>query len=618
MLSPLMESPSTSTPLMNRNKSTSQNTGSIRSLNLEMTRSDSHNNYKNNNNNNNNKKKGEEHRIPMMQNYLSTSMQSSSSSQLPPPPPLVYRTKIRPTSTSSHIGTGTGTGMPPLLPPPPSPRRRQSKPPSPSEPSSSASSLPPPEQEQEQRRPLNPIQTKKKKRRPIRKLVKLLRRSSSSRHYNNHNPSSSTTSLLSLGTTIDLNSIGTMEFDSQSEGGLGLEWEEGDLDYSYLEYENYQRSSHDVVLRTKPVEDGGVNVDREDAAVPVVVDDGGGADAATTTAATTATTTPIAAATTPAVTTTPSNEVEESKTNRVVSNVVNSKEHETTAPTQSSTVDTDTQPLEQEETLKNIDSSLQPAQDTKTTTSIAPHENKPTSERITTTTEIQSSPKSEIEQSIKDGKYHYRQGLYNQALQIQRSALASLEQDNDDDNDTSAETAYHCALLKHDLAKTQWRLAKRDQVDNLQPLTEVVQNTKVQVWISSVRYLHGELIQIQSTTVSLLQQGADFDKEDLGHLCHHLYILHTLGSLCDKHLHQYDHAIQYYQQALDLECKVLERMEEKRQRRHVVEHGGVDLKELKQWSMRVRTTRKKLGAIHYITGRFDLALASSFSSNVST
>jgi tetratricopeptide (TPR) repeat protein len=398
-----------------------------------------------------------------------------------------------------------------------------------------------------------------------------------------------------MGTTIDLNgSIGTIELDSQSVG-----WEEGDLDYSYLEYEHYQTTSQDVTPSSDDVGNSSGNTGGGDSGV--ATDD----------------------ASIP-------NHVQDSRNDMVVPEV-NSKEkdeHTFTTTTALATVKPETtEPLEQNESYSNRN--LQPSQDT-TTIHTTTHGETQGVRPISESTNIDHSQhlKAQMEQSIKEGKDHYRQGLYQQALQIQRSALASIEECGHDTSMNmtqqlqqehttlveTAETAYHRAILKHDLTKTKWRIAKQNHED-LQHLTEQVHNSKVQVWVSSVRYLHGELIQKQSTTMSLLQKKI-LDKDALGHVCHHLYILHSLGSLCHKHLHQYDHAIQYYQQALDLESKVFARLEEKRQAE--TSGNGLDLKELKQWSMRVRTTRKKLGAIHYITGRFDLALASSFASNVSS
>lgn len=405
-----------------------------------------------------------------------------------------------------------------------------------------------------------------------------------------------------MGTTIDLNgSIGTIELDSQSVG-----WEEGDLDYSYLEYEHYQTTSQDVTPSSDDVGNTGGDTVGGDSGVATDDD----------------------------IT---SNHVQDSKNDMVVPEVEPKEkdEHTFTTTTSLTTVEPETTgSLEQKEL--SSDSNLQPSQDSATTTvtttlpSTTHGETQGVQPISSESTIINHSQhlKAQMEQLIKEGKDHYRQGLYQQALQIQRSALASIEEHGDDTSMNmtqqlqqehttlveSAETAYHRAILKHDLAKTKWRIAKQKHED-LQHLTDQVHNSKVQVWVTSVRYLHGELIQKQSTTMSLLQKQ-NLDKDGLGHVCHHLYILHSLGSLCHKHLHQYDHAIQYYQQALDLESKVFARLEEKRQAD--ASGNGLDLKELKQWSMRVRTTRKKLGAIHYITGRFDLALTSSFASNVSS
>jgi len=106
--------------------------------------------------------------------------------------------------------------------------------------------------------------------------------------------------------------------------------------------------------------------------------------------------------------------------------------------------------------------------------------------------------------------------------------------------------------------------------------------------------------------------------------CHILYILHTLGRLYDENLSQYREALKYYKCALKVESDALSYLQELNQRRQQQQEdqllqspsqGSVlqrRNKEIRQWKLRVRNTKQKIGSIYYLNGRFDLALTSSF------
>jgi hypothetical protein len=115
------------------------------------------------------------------------------------------------------------------------------------------------------------------------------------------------------------------------------------------------------------------------------------------------------------------------------------------------------------------------------------------------------------------------------------------------------------------------------------------------------------------------------DRSDTNQIYNKLYILHNLGSLCEKDLHRYDEALVFYRHALDIEERVL-----RVYRDHIpdgVEVGGIEQNHnddddiatevdfhVNDFVQRIRCTKRQIGRIqHTGLGRFDLALLSSVS-----
>eukprot|EP00551_Chaetoceros_affinis_P013153 CAMPEP_0203687022 /NCGR_PEP_ID=MMETSP0090-20130426/49366_1 /ASSEMBLY_ACC=CAM_ASM_001088 /TAXON_ID=426623 /ORGANISM="Chaetoceros affinis, Strain CCMP159" /LENGTH=877 /DNA_ID=CAMNT_0050556271 /DNA_START=266 /DNA_END=2899 /DNA_ORIENTATION=+ len=135
-----------------------------------------------------------------------------------------------------------------------------------------------------------------------------------------------------------------------------------------------------------------------------------------------------------------------------------------------------------------------------------------------------------------------------------------------------------------------------------------------------------------------------------------IQILHALAKLCHKDLHKFHEALEYYNQALELECAILSYLtqngtnigtsnvatssctknnwsnccnnsnvmiyEQHQHQGNVPNNNVGDVhhltelyreEEIKEWKIKIRKTKKKIGAIHYLNGQFDMALFSSFS-----
>ena len=292
------------------------------------------------------------------------------------------------------------------------------------------------------------------------------------------------------------------------------------------------------------------------------------------------------------------------------------------------------------------------------------------------TTYDTSSTNTHLSSLLHEGKQLYDQGQYEKAYSVQVEALAVIsplrstfrttkrttvplpshnqDQDHDDeggDGDGNAKSQSFNpsferldAMIRFELANIQYAMARENiltlpdadpsiehdskcptdsQNHNtsapasviLSHLHDQVQNAKCRIAMVNHQYYIHELQAVEESS----------DSSDWNQIYNKLYILHNLGKLCDQDLHFYDDALKYYQHALSIEEAVLDAFKKSNAHRtngnDVVgksagwsssPRGDFDW-DVREFTQRVRGTRKKIGSIYYTSGRFDLALLSSFS-----
>lgn len=201
------------------------------------------------------------------------------------------------------------------------------------------------------------------------------------------------------------------------------------------------------------------------------------------------------------------------------------------------------------------------------------------------------------------GKAYYSEGLYEKAWGSQIDALRCLSEPGNDRTDGSS-LARQEAMIRYELAKIKYDkfVETADHMDgldraHLSRLSTKVENCKCKVSMQNLSFYQGQLANIEKNAT---QKSTGIRENDAAEK---LYILHTLGKLYDKDLHRYEEALKYYNQALQIEEPILQ----------ILRETGEE-QEISEWTLRVRKTRRKIGSIHYTSGRFDLALFSSFSS----
>jgi len=208
------------------------------------------------------------------------------------------------------------------------------------------------------------------------------------------------------------------------------------------------------------------------------------------------------------------------------------------------------------------------------------------------------------------GKIYYSHKLYQDALSLQLQALDLIQSIMCDQQCIDARLLLQEATVEYELSKSKYALLKEcstlDENEGKCRKRNIAYN-KVQIGKfnllnKSVIYYQDELLHLDSVDIN---NFLDLDK-----VGYKLYILHSLGKIHSKKLAQYSHALNYYNKALDLEVEVLSVLEARNEnlstnRKH----------ELKKWNMTIQTTRKKIGSIHYLTGRLDLAVEQTFTPN---
>jgi len=201
---------------------------------------------------------------------------------------------------------------------------------------------------------------------------------------------------------------------------------------------------------------------------------------------------------------------------------------------------------------------------------------------------------------IKKARSYYHSELYEDALLLQLEALDLIQ---------STICGYECidlqlrmleAKVEYEILKVKYALLKESFTTDERKLAHnKAQNAKWNLLNKAVTYYQDELLHLN---------GRDkIDISNLDKVGYTLYLLHTLGNIHRKNLAQYSQALAYYNEALCLEIEVSTFLE--------ANHEGMRgdyAREIKSWNMNIRATKKKIGMIHYINGRFGLALKSSF------
>mmetsp|Transcript_11504 Transcript_11504/g.17265 ORF Transcript_11504/g.17265 Transcript_11504/m.17265 type:complete len:451 (-) Transcript_11504:149-1501(-) len=232
---------------------------------------------------------------------------------------------------------------------------------------------------------------------------------------------------------------------------------------------------------------------------------------------------------------------------------------------------------------------------------------------------------------FREGKEQFELGCYEKAWEIQIEALSYVSsfwfetqgQDQDQDQDQQDASlsffARQDAMIRYELAKITYH-ETREQSGTSSPayhihlskLHDKVQNARCKVALRNYQYYISQLRDVEESK----------DRSDLNQVYNKLYILHNLGTLCEKDLHRYKEALGYYNHALRIEETVWraysvaqnESKEEIENDCDADDGVGVSA-HVKDFAQRRRCTRRKIGRIqHTCLGRFDLALLSSISS----
>lgn len=226
------------------------------------------------------------------------------------------------------------------------------------------------------------------------------------------------------------------------------------------------------------------------------------------------------------------------------------------------------------------------------------------------------------------GIYDRARAAYSEALNIlhnaSTSAIASVSTPS---SSSSSSYTRQEAMIRYELAKIEFaHYMEQNGNDHhteesrqtLSRLSQHVEIMKCKVSLQNLEFYQGQLHSMDTRV-----EKEDF-RLDYHQVMERLNILHTLGKLCEKDLHRYEDALVYYQRALNIEEQMRNSWRKQMTNNaetsqgsgtHAMDDGrNVQTEvELKEWTVRVRHTRKKIGSIHYTLGSFDLALFSSFS-----
>jgi len=223
-----------------------------------------------------------------------------------------------------------------------------------------------------------------------------------------------------------------------------------------------------------------------------------------------------------------------------------------------------------------------------------------------------STKRSEIEDPIsliEKAKKCYSHGMYRDALNLQLRASdlikSSLEYTSD------SRMRLEEASVEYQISKTKYALLKEasDNVtqEDKRHAYNRMKNGRFKTWNRTIDYYREELFHLDDC------RETKIDVSNLEMVGYKLHLLHTIGDVYVQKLARYSNALEYYNQALELEMEVLSSLEA---REDLVDDN--DVRELKKRSTTLRSTRRKIGTVYYFTGRLNLALRRTFAPNTNS
>ena len=233
------------------------------------------------------------------------------------------------------------------------------------------------------------------------------------------------------------------------------------------------------------------------------------------------------------------------------------------------------------------------------------------------------------------GKELYANGSYKHALSVQKDALKLVQRKGSSaERDTENLSLQHDrkfvdahlyqrqkSMIKYEIAKIKFVICKEHSYKNsldtddddaqsrLSYYFDKMQDAKCKISLQDLNYYQNLLAQLESDYMNKHQEKTKLPF-DQGFICQKIEIFHVLGKTCQKHLHKYEDALRYYKVALELECYVLNHL---LRRSSDCDDNKEIQDEIDEWKINIRQTKQKIGAIHYLNGRFGMALLSSFS-----
>ena len=266
------------------------------------------------------------------------------------------------------------------------------------------------------------------------------------------------------------------------------------------------------------------------------------------------------------------------------------------------------------------------------------------------------SAKKSIANLFQVGKEYYKIGSYEDALQVQKQAYALVKHlakhQNDDEimcdnnsqnhqmsNNKTMLFRRQAAMIQYEIAKIKFVMYKEKMYQKPKSSSSSSTSSSSLSNVTIQLKQHGncntdqhlshlfDRMQHAKCLVSLQEFAFYKDKlskldvyqqstQNLNDLClrdiisSRISLLNELAKICYKSLHKYEDALKYYYEVYELEHDILNSLT-KREKDNVT-CSEVE-KEIDEWKFKIHQTKRKIGAIYYLNGRFDMALLSSFS-----
>jgi len=212
---------------------------------------------------------------------------------------------------------------------------------------------------------------------------------------------------------------------------------------------------------------------------------------------------------------------------------------------------------------------------------------------------------------ITRGKVYYRHRLYQDALILYLQASELIQSIVCDHKCIDARLLLQEATVEYEISKSKYALLNESSTtlgehnEEKKLAHNKVRHAKLIVLNKTVIYYQDELLRLNGLSGRCNKTDVS-NLEKVGYILH---LLHTLGNIHVKKLARYSNALSYYNKALDLEIEVFSLLEAQDESVSSIDDNTL---ELKKRSITIQATRNKIGNIHYLTGRLDLALKRSF------